>query len=123
MPAHRQPSISTHVLDNERGRPAVGVQVTLERRDGDAYITLASATTDDDGRVASLLPGMLQACAYRIVFDTAGYFGDRGAAPDSGAEAPFLRSVAIEFQITDTQRHYHIPLLMTRFACTSYRGS
>ena len=123
MPAHRQPSISTHVLDNERGQPAVGVQVTLERRDGDAYITLASATTDDDGRVASLLPGKLQAGAYRIVFDTVGYFGETGAAPDAGHEAPFLRSVAIEFQITDTQRHYHIPLLMTRYACMSYRGS
>ena len=71
MPPHRQPSISTHVLDNERGLPAVGVRVTLERRDGDAFTTLASATTDADGRIASLLPGQLQAGAYRIAFDYA----------------------------------------------------
>ena len=123
MPPPRHPTISTHVLDNERGQPAVGVQVTLERRHGDAFTTLASATTDDDGRIGSLLPGQLQAGVYRIVFDAAGYF--EGQAPEGGASdaAPFLRTVAIEFQITDTDRHYHVPLLMTRFACTSYRGS
>jgi 5-hydroxyisourate hydrolase len=120
MPPHRQPTISTHVLDNERGQPATGVQVTLERRHGDAFTTLASAATDEDGRVDRLLPGPLQAGAYRIVFDAAGYFDAAGGDAD---DAPFLRSVAIEFQITDTGRHYHVPLLMTRFACTSYRGS
>jgi 5-hydroxyisourate hydrolase len=120
MPPHRQPTISTHVLDNERGQPAVGVQVTLERRHGDAFTTLASAATDEDGRIERLLPGPLQAGAYRIVFDAASYFEEAGA--DAG-ETPFLRSVAIEFQIADTSRHYHVPLLMTRYACTSYRGS
>jgi 5-hydroxyisourate hydrolase len=123
MPSPRQPTISTHVLDNERGQPAVGVHVTLERRHGDAFTTLASATTDDDGRVASLLSSQLQAGIYRIVFDAAGYFA--GQVPDAGEAdaAPFLRTVAIEFQISDTARHYHVPLLMTRFACVSYRGS
>ena len=123
MPPHRQPTISTHVLDNERGQPAVGVQVTLERRHGDAFTTLISATTNDDGRVENLLPGSLQAGIYRIVFDAASYF--EGRAPDlpAGDATPFLRSVAVEFQIVDTGRHYHVPLLMTRFACTSYRGS
>jgi 5-hydroxyisourate hydrolase len=119
MPPHRQPSISTHVLDNERGLPAVGVRVTLERRDGDAFTTLTTATTDEDGRIANLLPGQLQPGAYRIAFDAAGYFADQ----EQGDEAPFLRSVAIEFQIADASRHYHVPLLLTRFACTSYRGS
>jgi len=123
MPPHRQPTISTHVLDNERGQPAVGVHVTLERRHGDAFTTLASATTDDDGRAASLLQGQLQAGIYRIVFDAAGYFAGQDPAAGEGDSVPFLRTVAIEFQITDTGRHYHVPLLMTRFACTSYRGS
>jgi len=131
MPPHRQPTISTHVLDNERGQPAVGVQVTLERRHGDAFTMLTSATTDEDGRIANLLPGQLQAGAYRIAFDAASYFVQGGA--ESGAEHEqgagetgdecFLQTVAIEFQITDTTRHYHVPLLMTRYACTSYRGS
>jgi 5-hydroxyisourate hydrolase len=121
MPPQRQHTISTHVLDNERGQAAVGVHVTLERRHGDAFTTLASATTDDDGRVANLLPGQLQAGIYRIVFDAAGYF--EGQHPGETDAAPFLRTVAIEFQIADTDRHYHVPLLMTRFACVSYRGS
>ena len=120
MPPHRQPTISTHVLDNERGQPAVGVQVTLERRHGDAFTTLASATTNEDGRIDRLLPGPLQAGSYRIIFDAAGYFD---VAAEAAGDAPFLRSVAIEFRITDTARHYHVPLLMTRYACTSYRGS
>jgi 5-hydroxyisourate hydrolase len=123
MPPHRQPTISTHVLDNERGQPAVGVQVTLERRHGDAFTTLTSATTDDDGRVGNLLPGPLQAGIYRIAFDAAGYFEAQDPNPPTGDGVPFLRSVAVEFQIVDTGRHYHVPLLMTRFACTSYRGS
>lgn len=123
MPPHRQPTISTHVLDNERGQPAVGVQVTLERRHGDAFTTLTSATTDDDGRVGNLLPGPLQAGIYRIVFDAAGYFEGQDPSVSESDAAPFLRSVAVEFQIVDTDRHYHVPLLMTRFACTSYRGS
>jgi 5-hydroxyisourate hydrolase len=123
MPPHRQPTISTHVLDNERGQPAIGVHVTLERRHGDAFTTLANATTDDDGRVGSLLPGQLQAGIYRIVFDAAGYFAEQDSAASDDDAVPFLRTVAIEFQITETARHYHVPLLMTRFACTSYRGS
>lgn len=121
MPPPRKPSISTHVLDNERGLPAVGVQVTLERRDGDAFTTLGGGTTDADGRVANLLPGGVRAGVYRIAFDAAGYFADRDGTDVD--DAPFIRSVAIEFQVTDTERHYHVPLLLTRFACTSYRGS
>ena len=52
MPPHRDPSISTHVLDNERGQPAVGVRVTLERLEGDSFVMLSSGVTDDDGRIA-----------------------------------------------------------------------
>jgi 5-hydroxyisourate hydrolase len=117
MPAHRQTSISTHVLDNERGQPAVGVRVMLERRQSDEYVRLGDGRTDADGRIGSLLSGDLLAGVYRITFDAAGYFAARGG------ETPFMRTVAIEFEIADTGRHYHVPLLLTRFACTSYRGS
>ena len=117
MPPHRQPTISTHVLDNERGRPAVGVRVTLERRDGDDFVVVTEATTNADGRVPDLLLGPLAAGVYRIGFDAAGYFAGQGG------DVPFVRTVTVEFEIADTGRHYHVPLLMTRYACTSYRGS
>jgi 5-hydroxyisourate hydrolase len=118
MPPHRQPTISTHVLDNERGQPAVGVRVTLERFEGESFVPLASALTDADGRVADLLaPSDLQDGVYQIRFDAGSYFRQHGGDP------PFLRVVSITFEIVDTARHYHVPLLMTRFACTSYRGS
>ncbi|MCC6173968.1 MAG: hydroxyisourate hydrolase [Chloroflexi bacterium] len=120
MASHREPSISTHVLDNERGQPAVGVRVTLARRDGEALTPLATAETDDDGRIGTLLPGSLRTGTYQIGFDTAGYFA-RQAHGDG--EPPFLRAVIVEFEIVDTTRHYHVPLLLTRYACTSYRGS
>src|SRR5829696_1056466 len=74
MPNHRQPTISTHVLDNERGQPAVGVRVVLERRDGDHFVWLADGLTDADGRIGSLLPGALLAGVYRISFAPGSYF-------------------------------------------------
>jgi 5-hydroxyisourate hydrolase len=117
MPPHRQPTISTHVLDNERGQPAVGVRVVLERRDGDHHIWLADAQTDTDGRIGSLLPGELVAGIYRISFDVGHYFALQGG------DTPFMRTVSIELEIVDTGRHYHVPLLATRFTCTAYRGS
>src|SRR3954469_22437915 len=117
MPSHPQPTISTHVLDNERGQPAVGVRVRLERRDGDSFTLLADDATDVDGRIGDLLGGDLLAGIYRISFDAAGYFAERSG------ETPFVRTASIEFEIVDTGRHYHVPLLLTRFACTSYRGS
>src|SRR5688572_19139124 len=118
MSPHRDPSISTHVLDNERGQPAAGVRVTLERLDGDSFVTLSSGITDEDGRIADLLaPFPLQAGVYQISFDAGTYFDRRRG------ERPFIRLVSVAFEIGDTKRHYHVPLLITRFACTSYRGS
>ena len=71
MPLHTR-TISTHVLDNERGQPAIGVSVTLERHDGEAFALLTETTTNDDGRVDDLLGGPLLAGVYRIRFDAAG---------------------------------------------------
>ena len=94
-------SLSTHVLDTERGRPASGVRVELYSGDE----RLAEQTTDDDGRIADLAPG-LGAGVYRLVFH-----------PSS----PFFRRIELEVELGDG--HTHVPLLVSSYACASYRGS
>lgn len=106
-------TLSTHVLDTELGAPASGLTVVLYRDE----LRLAEAVTDADGRVAALGGGALQAGVYRIVFEVAAFLEAQGRT------APFLRRVAIEFTLDARQPHYHVPLLMTAYACTSYRGS
>jgi 5-hydroxyisourate hydrolase len=104
-------TLSTHVLDVERGVPAVGVPVSLfvgETR-------LVEARTNADGRIADL--AAVDGGVYRIEFDAAAYF-----ALD-GRRAPFLKRVSIEFEIDASAPHYHVPLLLSPYACTSYRGS
>ena len=110
-------SISTHVLDTERGEPAEGVPITLARWDGEQLATVATAVTDRDGRTPDFEEGTLRVADYRLIFDVASYFRARRGA------APFLTNVQIDFQIADAQRHYHVPLLLSRYSCTSYRGS
>ncbi|MDP8922151.1 MAG: hydroxyisourate hydrolase [Chloroflexota bacterium] len=117
MTAQRRPSISTHVLDNERGEPARGVAVTLERRDGETFVPVAAAETNEDGRVPDLAGGDLRPGEYRISFDLGAYFDRQGDV------APFFRRATIDFEVRDVTRHYHVPLLATRFACASYCGS
>jgi 5-hydroxyisourate hydrolase len=93
-------SLSTHVLDVERGRPASGIRVELWRDD------LVTATeTDSDGRIAELATD-LEPGVYRLLF-----------RPSS----PFFRSVGVEVELEDG--HYHIPLLVSSYGCTTYRGS
>ncbi|MCA1647594.1 MAG: hydroxyisourate hydrolase [Chloroflexi bacterium] len=107
-------SLSTHVLDIERGAPAVGVPIALFQDDQQ----LAEAETDAGGRIASLADGSsLNAGSYRLVFDLAAYF-DRQGRP-----TPFLQRISIDFQINAGDAHYHVPLLLSQYACTTYRGS
>ena len=107
-------SLSTHVLDIERGAPAAGVPIALYR--GEQRLTLAE--TNADGRIADLASGSsLTAGTYRLVFEVAAYFARQGRA------APFLERVSIEFQVNPADPHYHVPLLLSPYACTSYRGS
>src|SRR5688572_26727930 len=106
-------TLSTHVLDVERGVPARGVPVTLQL--GDEHV--ASAETGVDGRIADVAGAELAAGVYRITFDVAAYFHAQGRP------APFLQRVTIEFEAKATDRHYHVPLLLSPYACTSYRGS
>jgi 5-hydroxyisourate hydrolase len=107
-------TLSTHVLDIERGAPAPGVPIALYRGDQ----PLASAETNADGRILDLASGVsLDAGSYRIVFDVAAYFARQGRA------APFLQRVSLEFHVNAADAHYHVPLLLSPYACTSYRGS
>jgi len=106
-------TLSTHVLDVERGVPAVGVPIALFA--GEQQV--ARGITDPGGRIADLAHGSLDSGTYRIVFDIAAYFATQGRA------APFLQRVTIEFQTHAADPHYHVPLLLSAYACTSYRGS
>lgn len=103
-------SISTHVLDTGAGEPAANVKVVLSRRSGDEWVEVNDATTDDDGRVgdlgSDLAPG-----SYRVRFDTGGY-GNR-----------FYPEVVVAVDLDDGSDHYHIPLLLSPFGYSTYRGS
>ena len=100
--------VTTHVLDTAAGRPAAGVPVTLENADG----VLATATTDRDGRVGELGPERLPAGTYRLRFDTAAYLD--GAA--------FFPEVVVTF-LVEGDAHHHVPLLLSPFGYSTYRGS
>jgi len=109
--------IATHVLDTARGRPAAGIAVSLARRAGDAWTELAAARTDAAGRVANLLPTDLEnpIGTYRLRFDTGAYFKAQGV--------PSLHPlIEIVFEVRDAE-HYHVPLLVSPFGYTTYRGS
>jgi 5-hydroxyisourate hydrolase len=105
-------SVSTHVLDAARGRPAAGVAVRLATVGGEP---LVAAVTDDDGRVRELA-AELPAGAYRITFDTGAYFAATG-------QQGFYPEVAVTFTVTDGSQHHHVPLLLSPFAYSTYRGS
>lgn len=109
--------ITTHVLDTARGRPAAGVAVSLARRTGETWTELATAQTDATGRVVNLLPDDLRnpAGTYRLRFDTGAYFKAQGVP----SFHPFIE---ITFDVRDAE-HYHVPLLVSPFGYTTYRGS
>jgi 5-hydroxyisourate hydrolase len=105
-------SLSTHVLDAMSGRPAAGVAVTLTDAAG---ATLTTATTDDDGRIATLGDDR-PAGVYRLHFDTGGYF--------TRLDVPtFYPEIVIAFEITDPTGKYHVPVLLSPYAYSTYRGS
>ena len=111
-PDHATPTISTHVLDTERGIPAQGVHVSLYRLDvADGPIRMTQALTDTDGRVPDLLERPLVAGDYRLEFDVA------------HEDASFFTRLSVDLRITDANRSYHVPLLLAPYAMTTYRGS
>ncbi|HEY0641591.1 MAG TPA: hydroxyisourate hydrolase [Pseudonocardiaceae bacterium] len=102
-------SVSTHVLDTGRGRPAAGVTVRLERLVAGAWEPVGDGVTDDDGRVARLATDT-GAGVHRLTFDTA-------------AHSDFYPEVSVTFTIAEPAEHHHVPLLLSPFAYSTYRGS
>jgi len=112
-------TVTTHVLDTSLGQPAVGVRVRLERLDatGDGEPSpVAEAVTDADGRVRELGPDGLPPGTYRVVFGTGEYF----ARSD---RRTFYPEVAVSFLIDSAAGHYHVPLVVSPFAYSTYRGT
>ena len=108
--------ITTHVLDTARGIPAAGISVSLAAlADGSV---IGSGVTNQDGRITELGPDVLPGGDYRLTFDVADYL-----AADGGGRTGFFRTVTIDFRTEDGARHYHVPLLLSPFGYTTYRGS
>ena len=109
-------TLSTHVLDTVRGAPAAQLEVELQREGA----LLFRGCTDADGRCPALRALTLGPGRYRLVFAVADHFRRSGIAL---AEPPFLDRVVIDFGIADGAEHYHVPLLVSPFAYSTYRGS
>ncbi|MFB6352273.1 MAG: hydroxyisourate hydrolase [Bradymonadaceae bacterium] len=111
-------TISTHVLDNARGIPAEGVPLELETQSGDHWHRIGGGTTNDDGRVNDLLTEVdeLEPGIYRMTFQTGEYFDKH----DIDGFYPVARVV---FEVDATDEHYHVPLLLSPYGYTTYRGS
>ena len=113
--------LTTHVLDTANGKPAAGMSVELFAVDGENRTPIKSVQTNADGRTDEpLLPQEELAIGlYEIVFDVAGYFARDTDLP----EPPFLGHVPIRFGIADPKAHYHVPLLISPWSYSTYRGS
>lgn len=111
-------TITTHVLDTARGRPAAGIPVTLSVRAGDSWTELARGTTGSDGRVSNLMPAQPAGTPggiYQLRFHLEDYFAAQGGPA-------FFPAVEVVFQPRD-DGHHHVPLLVSPFGYTTYRGS
>ena len=114
--------LTTHILDTALGAPACGVSVHLYAREGDMRRLITQAVTNDDGRCpapllsdAAMIPG-----TYELEFGAGAYFKTQGVAQQAG---PFLDDVIVRFIIADAQGHYHVPLLLSPYGYSTYRGS
>ena len=112
-------TITTHILDTSRGRPAAGVGVKLEALNtGERWSQLAQAQTDEDGRVKAfdLIEPQLPAGTYRLTFAVGGYF-------EALNQESFYPEVVVTFRVEGGSKHYHVPLLISPFGYSTYRGS
>jgi len=112
-------AITTHVLDTAKGRAAGGVRILLEMRGDDGeWQSISRGLTDADGRLRTLLPEgqPLTAGVYRLTFDIGDYFESLGASS-------FYPEVAVTFETLPGEKHYHVPLLISPFGYSTYRGT
>ena len=110
-------AISSHVLDTSLGKPAASLSVSLARLEGGAFLELGQGLTDADGRIKHLLGAhQLEAGLYRLSFEAGAHY--RALGRDS-----FYERVEIQFHVTDPSQHYHVPLLLSPFGYSTYRGS
>ena len=109
--------ITSHVLDTALGCPARNLAVRVDRQDAASWTTLGEALTNDDGRIDDFPgAGELQEGTYRVTFDTRAYFEATG-------QPVFFPFVDVVFVVDGSRRHYHIPLLLSPFGYSTYRGS
>ena len=109
--------ITTHILDLESGLPAAEVSVTLAKEESGSWKELATGKTDGDGRIKNLLAaGSLTPGYYRICFNVESYFRGKN-------KKTFYRTIPVEFNIEVVDRHFHVPLLISPFGYSTYRGS
>jgi 5-hydroxyisourate hydrolase len=108
--------VTTHILDTGSGRPATGVAVVLYVRDGDDWTLVGKGETDADGRIKNLGPERIPGGAYRLNIATGAYYEGLGTET-------FFPEVDLHFTVSDAGEHYHVPLLLSPFAFSTYRGS
>jgi 5-hydroxyisourate hydrolase len=115
-PPARSP-ITVHVLDTGRGKPAAGLTVVLERAEGQDWRKVATAKTDGAGRIENLLPAdkPVATGAYRLTFDSGAYFA-------ASKTRTFYPHIVVIFEIDDPKEHYHVPLILSPFGYSTYRG-
>ena len=110
------PSLTTHILDTSTGKPAAGVTVRLETAAGDGFTLLAQGVTDPDGRIKSWFPAEVPAGHCRLVFEIGAWFAAAG-------RQTLFPQVVILLELQPGEPHYHVPLLLSPFGYSTYRGS
>ena len=108
--------ITTHVLDIARGAPAGGVKIRLEKKSGERWMFIGDGRTDHDGRLRTLAPDEIEEGVYRITFDIRSYWDAHGIEG-------FYPEASIAFEVRDPAQRYHVPLLLSPYGYSTYRGT
>lgn len=111
--------LSVHILNQQTGKPASNVEVTLEKKQGNNWVLINTEKTSNDGRIKSILPDSPEKPSigdYRVIFKTGEYFKQQG-------KHSFFPEIPVEFQIDNLDEHYHIPLLLNQYGYSTYRGN
>ncbi|AMH19949.1 transthyretin family protein [Hafnia paralvei ATCC 29927] len=110
--------LSVHILNQQTGLPSAGVTVTLEHKEGDKWVNLSSAVTDEDGRIPALYPAhkTMALGDYKVTFKTGAYFS-------ALKQDTFFPEIPVVFHVTKMNQHLHVPLLLSQYGYSTYRGS